>query len=200
MSNQADAVVIVVCKAPERGRVKTRLAADIGDDNALRVYSLMMATLFANLELSRSYDVCACVHGNIQLVQAGTIDQITQYGETLGDRICNAVRDCDAYKKKIVIGSDTPKITSAMVHDAMHALDTADIVIGPAVDGGYYLIGMKQLHTQLFEGMPWSTDQIFTQTCAKMDAASLRYVVLPKLRDIDTIDDLKAVMPELLPS
>ncbi|MFN4985917.1 MAG: hypothetical protein ACK5GI_07230, partial [Ignavibacteria bacterium] len=70
MSQPHDAVVIVVCKAPEKGRVKTRLAKDIGEERAYHVYSIMMAKLFANLAAGSGYDVCACVDGDITLVQA----------------------------------------------------------------------------------------------------------------------------------
>jgi rSAM/selenodomain-associated transferase 1 len=198
MSKRRNAVVVVVCKAPERGRVKTRLAREIGDDKALRVYALMMAALFANLGTSSSYDVCPCVDGNINLVHAGTIDAIAQHGDSLGERICNAIRDCNAYEKKIVIGSDTPNITSDIIHHAVDALDTSDVVIGPAVDGGYYLIGMNELHESIFDGIPWSTDAVFIETCRRIESAGLTYDVLPEMRDIDTLEDLNAVMPELL--
>lgn len=198
MSKSRQAVVVVVCKAPERGRVKTRLAREIGDDKALRMYALMMAALFANLGASSSYDVCPCVDGNINLVHAGTIDAIGQHGDSLGERICNAIRDCNAYEKKIVIGSDTPNITSDIVHQAIDALETSDVVIGPAVDGGYYLIGMNKLHESVFHDIPWSTDAVFAETCSRIESAGLTCYTLPAMRDIDTLEDLKAVMPELL--
>lgn len=198
MKSPHSAVVIVVCKAPEKGRVKTRLANDIGDDEAYRVYSMMMATLFANLAAGSGYDVCACVDGNIQLVQAGSIDPIAQHGETLGERILNAITDCSCYRTKLVIGSDTPNITSELIQRAIANLDTADIVIGPAQDGGYYLIGMKLVHETLFDDIAWSSEQVLEQTLARATSAGLSVVLLPVLRDIDTIDDLAAVMPELL--
>lgn len=198
MSLHPETVVIVICKAPEYGRVKTRLAREIGDDKALRVYALMTATLFTNLGSSVFYDICPCVDGNIHLIHAGTVEAIAQRGDALGERICNAIRDCSSYKKTIVIGSDTPNITSDIIHQAIHALDAADVVIGPSVDGGYYLIGMKQLDESIFDEIPWSTDAVFTATCSKLQAARCSFKVLPTLRDIDTLEDLQAVMPELL--
>lgn len=198
MSPPHDAVVIVVCKAPERGRVKTRLAKDIGEERAYHVYSILMATLFANLSAGAGYDVCACVDGDIALVQAGTVDPIKQHGASLGERIINAIKDCSSYPVQIVIGSDTPNITVQIVQQAVTSLDAADIVIGPAHDGGYYLIGMKQLHEGLFEGISWSTEHVLEQTLERATSAGLSVVQLPALRDIDTVDDLTAVMPELL--
>jgi rSAM/selenodomain-associated transferase 1 len=198
MSPPHDAVVIVVCKAPERGRVKTRLAKDIGEERAYHVYSILMATLFANLSAGAGYDVCACVDGDIALVQAGTVDPIKQYGASLGERIINAIKDCSSYPVQIVIGSDTPNITVQIVQQAVTSLDAADVVIGPAHDGGYYLIGMKQLHEGLFEGISWSTEHVLEQTLERATSAGLSVVQLPALRDIDTVDDLTAVMPELL--
>jgi rSAM/selenodomain-associated transferase 1 len=198
MSKRQDAVVVVVCKAPEPGRVKTRLAREIGDDKALRVYALMMAALFANLGASSIYDVCPCVDGNINLVHAGTVDAIKQHGLTLGDRLCNAILECGDYGKKIVIGSDTPNITSDIIHQAINALGSSDVVIGPAADGGYYLIGMNKLHESIFHDISWSTDAVFSETCRRIESAGLTYDVLPVMRDIDTLEDLNAVMPELL--
>lgn len=197
MNQPHDAVVIVVCKAPERGRVKTRLAKDIGEERAYHVYSIMMATLFANLSAGSGYDVCACVDGNMSLVQAGTVDPIKQHGATLGERILNAIKDCALYPVKIVIGSDTPNITAHIVQQAIISLDAADVVIGPAHDGGYYLIGMKQLHEGLFEDISWSTEQVLEQTQDRARSAGLSIVLLPIMRDIDTLEDLQVVMPEL---
>lgn len=197
MSQPPVAVVIVVCKAPERGRVKTRLAKDIGEERAYHVYSIMMATLFTNLSTGYGYDVCPCVDGNAKLVQAGTIDPIHQRGASLGERIVNAIRDCRSYPVKIVIGSDTPNITAQIVHQAITSLDTADVVIGPAHDGGYYLIGMKQLHEGLFEGISWSTEEVLEQTQDRARSSGLSVALLPIMRDIDTIEDLHVVMPEL---
>lgn len=197
MSQPHDAVVVVVCKAPERGRVKTRLAKDIGEERAYHVYSIMMATLFANLSTGCGYDVCACVDGNVNLVQAGTVDPIQQHGDSLGERIVNAIRDCRSYPVTIVIGSDTPNITAQIVQQAITSLDTADVVIGPAHDGGYYLIGMKQLHEGLFEGISWSTEEVLEQTQDRARSAGLSVALLPVMRDIDTLKDLHVVMPEL---
>lgn len=200
MDSRPDAVVIVVCKAPEKGRVKTRLAADIGEEQALFVYAMMMAAVFDNLAVCNDYDVCACVDGNIALVQAGSIEPVPQRGNDLGERICNAIEDCQDYAKTIVIGSDTPNITGTLINRACEQLDTTDIVIGPTVDGGYYLIGMKRLHTTLFSDIAWSTDQVCSQTLERARAADLTVSMLESMRDIDTLDDLQAVLPEILSS
>ena len=200
MGSQPDAVVIVVCKAPEKGRVKTRLAADIGQEQALFVYAMMTATLFDNLAVCKDYDVCACVDGPLELVQAGSIEPLPQRGNDLGERISNAIEDCRAYAKTIVIGSDTPNITHTLINRACEVLDTTDVVIGPTIDGGYYLIGMKRLHSTLFSEIAWSTDTVCSQTLERARAANLTVSMLEIMRDIDTLDDLQAVMPELLSS
>ena len=197
MSSPHDAVVIVVCKAPEKGRVKTRLAKDIGEERASHVYSVMMATLFANLHAGVDYDVCACVDGDITLVQAGNLEPIPQRGADLGERIINAMEDCSGYPKMIVIGSDTPTVTSSVILRTMNDLDTVDVVIGPAADGGYYLIGMKEIRRELFDNINWSTDAVCAQTVEHARAHNLRISKLETLRDIDTVHDLQAVMPSL---
>lgn len=198
MSLPHDAVVTVICKAPEKGRVKTRLAKDIGEERAYHVYSIMMATLFTNLAYGSGYEVCACVDGDIRRVQAGSIDPIVQHGNGLGERIMNAIKESSSYTKKIVIGSDTPNITGELIEQAITSLDTCDVVIGPAHDGGYYLIGMKQLHRGLFNGITWSSEHVLRQTLECAESTGLSVAMLPIMRDIDTVDDLAAVMPELL--
>jgi len=187
-----------MCKAPVKGRVKTRLAQDIGDERALHVYSIMMATLFANLSAGTDYDVCACVDGDVRLVQAGTVKPMTQHGSSLGERIKNAVHECSRYDVKIVIGSDTPNITPQIINEGIMNLKHADLVIGPAQDGGYYLIGMKRLHETLFDGISWSTELVLQQTLERAQSSALSTVCLQTMRDIDTADDLRAVMPELV--
>jgi rSAM/selenodomain-associated transferase 1 len=94
----------------------------------------------------------------------------------------------------LVIGTDAPELTRDILDDAFAALDRADVVIGPASDGGYYLIGMRELRRDLFEDIPWSTPETLARTLAAARAGGLRVHVLDILSDVDTGDDWRAWM------
>lgn len=110
----------------------------------------------------------------------------------LGDRLISSFKSsfAEGAAKVIVIGSDCPGITADLLTDAFKALDRADVVIGPAVDGGYYLLGMKRLHESLFSQIPWSTSSVHERTCAAAERERLSLISLQTLRDIDTEEDL----------
>lgn len=110
----------------------------------------------------------------------------------LGKRMAEAFSVTLAEQEKaIIIGSDCPEITTEIIEDAYDRLDLADVVIGPTLDGGYYLLGMKAEHRFLFENMAWSTETVFTDTKDKIISANLLYSVMPTLSDLDNIDDLR---------
>ncbi len=92
--------------------------------------------------------------------------------------------------KAIIIGSDCPEINSPLIQNAFKDLHEFDAVIGPTPDGGYYLLGLKTLHHELFENIPWSTDQVFNKTIEKMQSLELRFKILDELSDLDTKEDL----------
>lgn len=115
--------------------------------------------------------------------------QFPQRGKDLGERLLTAFRhsfESDA-KKVVVIGSDCLNLDQKLIGEAFRKLDDHDLVIGPAADGGYYLLGSKRLHTGLFENIRWSTSDVFRQTLEK--AGSLATAHLPTLADIDSFED-----------
>lgn len=192
-----------MCKAPVKGLVKTRLAADIGDDAALAVYSELLDYVLDRLH-----------HTNVHVavfVEGGELDSrfrgndgvrgndsgrwyfFPQRGADLGERIVLAMHEAPSAKKMLVIGTDMPCIDEGLIAEASAALDDADVVIGPCVDGGYYLIGMKCVHEELFEGIPWSTADVLASTLARCAEHGLTSHLLPLLRDVDTLDDLLAL-------
>jgi hypothetical protein len=97
------------------------------------------------------------------------------------------------YDKVIVIGTDCPDYTCEYIEQAINLLDETDVVIGPAMDGGYVLIGMKKAYEFLFYDIPWSSNAVLETTIEKIKNHSLSYALLPSLRDIDTPDDLQYV-------
>ncbi len=128
----------------------------------------------------------------IDLWEEGDFVKKLQQGDGLGKRMTNAFQEAFAagFKKTVIIGSDCPEINSELVNEAFHHLEHADVVIGPATDGGYYLLGMRSFHN-LFEGINWSTGEVYASTIQKVQAAGLTFEKLTELTDIDTVEDLK---------
>ncbi|MBL0110440.1 MAG: glycosyltransferase [Saprospiraceae bacterium] len=110
----------------------------------------------------------------------------------------NAFRLTPEYEKILIIGSDCPGITNDIIEQAYTALDFHDVVIGPSHDGGYYLLGMNTLIPELFQHIPWSTDQVLLETIKVLQHKRLLYKLLPTLRDVDTIEDWEAEKGKLL--
>lgn len=187
-------VCIVMCKAPELGKVKTRLAAEIGNAQALRVYeALLRITLQAST--SSTWETVLAVDGDHSRMPEHRHRTIAQRGDELGIRICNAINDVGNYERIVVIGADAPRVTHRHIARAFHGLDTHDVVLGPATDGGYWLIGMQQLHPDLFADIPWSTDRVLTRTRERCKQHARTVALLETLSDIDVREDLERLMP-----
>jgi len=123
-----------------------------------------------------------------------------QKGEGLGDRLSQAFQSNfdEKYKSVVVIGSDCPQITHEVLLEAFEKLKTSDVVLGPAEDGGYYLLGMNKFYPNLFENKNWSTDSVFADTILDVERQKLSYALLPTFTDIDVIEDLER-FPEFMP-
>lgn len=191
----ASRTVSVFCKYPEPGQVKTRLAAEIGDEDAARVYRrLVQDTLHVVNQAAgrrtvffapadRERDVRRWLGRRWRLVAQPEGD--------LGHRLLAAFR-CSAARgnhPSLAIGTDCPDLTPDILDEAFTRLNTADLVLGPTEDGGYYLIGAHRPHPTLFDTIPWSTDRVLETTLARAREASLKVALLPLLRDVDTVDD-----------
>jgi len=116
-----------------------------------------------------------------------------QHGNSLGERMNNAFNNVfeKKYSKAIIIGTDCPALTEKVINDAFEKLNNYDVVIGPANDGGYYLLGMKKLHQQLFKNINWSTETVFDATINICNNLNLSYCLLPVLNDVDEEKDLQ---------
>lgn len=123
---------------------------------------------------------------------------IAQAGEDLGARMALAFADVFAqgYRRVLVTGTDLPTLPGSAFGEALTLLDSHDLVLGPAHDGGYYMIGLRKPAPELFAGIPWSTDRVLALTQTKASAAGLKTALLPVRRDIDTLDDLVALIEE----
>lgn len=175
------------------GKTKTRLAATIGNKKALQVYlQLLEITRNAALKADCTRHVFYSDEIENDAWDDDEFNKFVQEGDSLGDRMKNAFEQVFALgaKEAIIIGSDCPKLTAEIIEKAFNILDKKDTCIGPAKDGGYYLLGMKKSLPFLFEEKEWSTDSVFADTVADLIENRLSYGQLPALSDLDTVDDL----------
>lgn len=183
--------LIVFVKAPRPGQVKTRLANTIGAGAAASAYRKMVETLFAALAPLQPVEVRFApddAHEELQpWLHAGWICTPQGPGD-LGERLTRAFRDGfqGGLKRVVIIGSDCPTVTPRDIRAAWDALEKFDVVLGPAVDGGYWLIGLRQEHPELFRGVPWSSDEVLTTTLQLATETRLTVFQLEVKRDVDT--------------
>lgn len=184
-------VVLVFQKNEVLGKVKTRLAAGLGETRALEIYRLLLdKTYFALGTIS----VPIWTYFSDFIPENPTYpagNRMLQVGQDLGERMKNAFAGCfeSGMQKVVLIGTDCPSLEGKHIIQAFEALDQSDLVLGPAKDGGYYLIGMKHRANFLFEGITWSSELVLSQTLALAAAQGLQTSLLPVLEDIDTLED-----------
>ena len=187
--------LLIFTKNAIYGKVKNRLAATVGNDKALHIYQqLLQYTAAITDELS--VEKIVFYSSGLEEKDAFKNDvykKQVQEGNDLGERMHHAIEYAfnQGSSEVIIIGSDCIYITAEGIINAFDRLQNNAVVIGPATDGGYYLLGMKQLHSRLFEQINWSTNQVLSKTIAICQANNLSFYLLPELSDIDTEEDLK---------
>jgi rSAM/selenodomain-associated transferase 1 len=185
--------LLIMIRNPVLGKVKTRLAAGVGEEEALRIYHILLArTRVAALGVSaQKFLFYSDYVENNDLWFNRLFDKHLQQGEDLGARMENAFATAFAQRvsKALIIGSDCPDLNSDLLHRAYRALDRHPFVVGPVEDGGYYLLGMKRPELALFRDIAWSTDTVLNTTLEKIKSLGKSYVMLPTLLDIDTAAD-----------
>lgn len=184
----------VFLKYPVPGQVKTRLAGALGDDAAAAWYREMAELVLERTAADEAYRRILFVSPEERILDfvRWLPDEtfLPQRGAELGERMAGAVSQLLGFGGyALLIGTDVPDISKAVIVQAFDLLCLHDVVIGPAEDGGYYLIGMKQAHTTLFDGIAWSTPEVLPATLGKIAMLGLSYALLPELADIDTIED-----------
>lgn len=199
-----NSLLIIFYRNPEIGKVKTRLAATLGDSAALAIYLYLVAhtkSITKNLPVDKAvyYSHYVDTEDNWQ---NDVYQKYFQTGEDLGERMANAfMRGFQAgYRSICIIGTDCPELTSATVEEAFARLHSNDTVIGPAKDGGYYLLGMKTYHPALFINKLWSTNSVCEATIHDFKTLGLNYHELPVLADVDEERDLSGELRSLLKS
>ncbi|WP_026464674.1 TIGR04282 family arsenosugar biosynthesis glycosyltransferase [Adhaeribacter aquaticus] len=187
-------LLIIFVKNPELGKVKTRLAATVGNIEALRIYQLL---------LDRTRNITADLACDKIVYYAGFIPELdswdkeiyqktVQEGADLGIRMLHAFEQGfqAGYTRICIIGSDCYELTPSILDQAFEELQTKEVVIGPSTDGGYYLLGMNSLQPELFQNKNWSTATVLPETLETLQEKALAYGLLPVLTDIDEEKDL----------
>lgn len=188
-------LLIIFTKNPEAGRVKTRLAHSIGEEKALEVYEALRehtAIVTEGVDAERMIFYSRFIP-SFDLFLTEKFTPMLQQGEDLGERMFHAIRtgfERD-FRHIVLIGTDCYELSREILNEAFSALEQYDAVIGPATDGGFYLIGLNRLHPELFVNRQWSTPEVFSQTTTILQRLHIEYARLPELSDIDTVDDLK---------
>ena len=194
MKPKSDNLLMIFVRNPELGKVKTRLAKTVGDEMALEVYlTLLEHTRKITEDLAA--DKMVFYNGYINeedLFEQHKFDKALQNEGDLGHKMLKAFEYAFTlgYKHVSIIGSDCYELTTPVLTDAFENLKQEDVVIGPAKDGGYYLIGMNTLHHQLFENKRWSTENVILDTMLDLKELNLSYALLPTLSDVDHEEDL----------
>ena len=189
-----ESLLMIFVKNPVRGKVKTRLAATIGDDRALKVYEQLLehTRLIASfVHCDKSVFYSDFIDEKDQWKKHGFAQQL-QHGNDLGERMKNAFLFAfsKGYKHAIIIGSDCFELNDNIIAQGFAVLKDKDVVIGPAADGGYYLLGMNKLHSQLFANKSWSTPSVYLDTVKDILHLNLSHAELVTLHDIDEEKDL----------
>ena len=185
--------LIIFVRNPVLGKVKTRLAATIGDEKALDIYKELLQHTF-NICSQVKADKYVFYHEEIimnDMWNAGGFHKKLQAPADLGGKMKAAFLELfnAGYKKVIIIGSDCMQLTPAIIESGYSMLQEKKTVIGPAKDGGYYLLGLRIMHEFIFENKKWSTASVFSQTLAELEQHHLSVGLLPELTDVDTEND-----------
>lgn len=186
---------MIFVKNPVLGKVKTRLAKTIGDAQALHVYqNLLRFTSDVSKPLVQDKQVFYSdfLPKEDILFEDYFFQKAVQQGNDLGERMKNAFKNSfeQGFDSVIIIGSDCPQITTELLQDAFEALKNYPVVLGPATDGGYYLLGMNEYIVQVFENKIWSTATVLEDTLKDLNNLGIDYTLLPMLTDIDEEKDL----------
>lgn len=185
---------MIFIKNPELGKVKTRLAKSIGHEKALNVYHLLLdhtLKITSTIKTDKAVFYSDYINEN-DIWREGEFKKLLQKGEDLGEKMSNAFINAFkmGYKRVVIIGSDCFELNEGILNNAFKILEENEVVIGPANDGGYYLLGLQKYYKQFFENKTWSTENVLLETLHDLSNLNLSFKLLPTLSDIDEEKDL----------
>ena len=186
-------LILIFTRNPQLGKCKTRLAKTIGDENALTIYKLLLAhteKVVQQLPHEKAIYYSVKIREN-DLWDDNNYQKHLQHGDDLGIRMENAFKNSfDAgYENVLIVGSDLYDLKPQHIENAFEKLKTNDVVIGPAEDGGYYLLGMKKIQPHIFHNKKWGTESVRKDTLE--DLSNVKVHQIEMLNDIDLYEDLK---------
>ncbi|CAA0188211.1 TIGR04282 family arsenosugar biosynthesis glycosyltransferase [Tenacibaculum maritimum] len=186
-------LLLIFTRNPELGKVKTRLAKAVGNETALTIYKFLLdktkkVTQNLNCDKAVYYSVQVRNH---DIWEEKNYQKKLQKGEDLGIRMHNAFQEAfeNNYEKVLIIGSDLYDLTPNHIHEAFDKLNSNEVVIGPAKDGGYYLLGMKKLMPSIFKNKNWGTSSVRKDTLKDLEKVNVH--LLEPLNDVDLIEDIE---------
>ena len=199
--------LVIFAKAPIPGEVKTRLCPPLTPDEAATLHGSFVLDMLersktAVVKLKLPFDRYLACAPSSTLVFFKIMEErqgeklIDQTGDDLGARLSQTFETMFArgYTRVLIVGTDVPSLPLDHYQQALALLESHDLVLGPALDGGYYLIGLKRTAHDLFVGIPWSTERVLGMTQDKATTLGLKTASIPPWRDVDTIDDLHALI------
>jgi hypothetical protein len=192
--------LVIFAKYPEPGEVKTKIGSVIGMDESAKLVRCCIKDL-VDKNSDEDYDLYLSFIGQKYKEKYRELfpDAIlyVQRGKSMGENLMLTFEDLlDDYEKVILIGCDAPQVGPDLIKAALKALESYDVVIGPASDGGYYLLGMKSYH-KLFTDLPWGEPTLLDETVKKLQESGHTFIFLDELTDIDNIDELKLAKKNL---
>ncbi|SEA65368.1 TIGR04282 family arsenosugar biosynthesis glycosyltransferase [Psychroflexus halocasei] len=186
-------LLLIFARHPELGKCKTRLAKSVGEHAALEVYKYLLkntAEITQKINVKRQVWYADQIHKN-DIWDDGLFEKREQIQGDLGEKMQHAFETAfhENAEKVVIVGTDIQDLNEKVINQAFKKLDTNDVVIGPASDGGYYLLGMESLNPEVFQLKEWSTSQVFNQT---IDALKDKKIsILEQKNDVDYLDDIK---------
>jgi len=190
----SDNLLMIFIRNPEIGKVKTRLAKTVGNQKALHVYNLLLNhtnKVTKGINADKAVFYADFINRMDQWKNDGFL-QFVQKGNDLGEKMNNAFLKAFiiGYKNVVIIGSDCFDLTETILAESFTVLNENEVVLGPAKDGGYYLLGMKTCYPSLFRNKLWSTESVLSDTLLDLSNLNVSYKLLPTLSDIDEEKDL----------
>ena len=186
-------LLIIFTRNPVLGKVKTRLAKTVGDKTALDIYTFLLKK---TKEITLDSPCDKVVYYSEKIIKndiwnCNSFKKEVQSGEDLGAKMKNSFYDAfeNNYRKVVLIGSDIYDLESYHINEAFKKLDTNDVVMGPALDGGYYLIGLKKMHPKIFDNKRWGSSTVRKDTLKNLEKVDVH--LLPVLNDVDVIEDIE---------
>ena len=186
-------LLLIFARNAVLGKVKTRLAKSVGNETALKIYEFLLQKTH---QVTQELSCIKAVHYSEKIMvddiwEAGDYQKHLQQGDDLGQKMGHAFKNSfeSGYKKVVVIGTDLFDLTPELIEESFLSLDSNDVVLGPAKDGGYYLLGMTAFHTSLFNNKAWGTSSVREDTLK--DLTHKKVHLLKELNDIDVVEDIK---------